>query len=216
MTGRLLIVGAGGFGRELLAMWTRTDWPDTRCCIRGFLDSNLAALAGFGCDYPIIGDPLTYQPAVEDLFLCAIGDPATKLRVCGSLRARGARFLNLIHPTALLYSDVEHCEGLIVCAFSTVSTNVTLGSFVTINSHCGIGHDASLGDGSTLSSYCNIAGAAVLGEGVFMGSHAVVLPKIRVGDYSTIGAASVAMWPVRPHSTVVGVPAKRIMCREGP
>ena len=50
----------------------------------------------------------------------------------------------------------------------------------------------------------------MLGEGVFMGTHASVVPRIRVGDYAVIAAGSVAMWPVRAHSTVLGVPAIRI------
>ncbi|HJQ68486.1 MAG TPA: acetyltransferase [Blastocatellia bacterium] len=207
---RLLIIGAGGFGREVMG-WAshanrdRRDWE-----VGGFLDSNPKALDGYGREVGIVGDPLTYTPSDTDLFVCAIGDPATKLRVCKELKERGASFLTLIHPTAVVGLDCVIGEGCVLCPGAVVTTNVTLGSFVCLNVYSTVGHDAVIGDGCTLSAHTDVTGFARLGEGVFLGSHASILPNATVGDYAVVGAGSVVLRKVRPRSTVVGVPAKQI------
>jgi len=212
MKQRILIIGASGFGRECLA-WLEDviasgrepDWE-----AGGFLDANPEALTKFAIDLPIRGNPADYVPEPQDRFICAIGDPATKLNICRSLKSRGAKFVNLIHPTAQIGPRCRIGEGLIMCPLSGLSVDITLGDFVTINGYAGVGHDAVLGDGCLLNAYCNVTGAAKLGEGVFMGGHAVVAPKVVVGDYARIGAGSVVVHRVRARSTVMGVPARRI------
>jgi sugar O-acyltransferase (sialic acid O-acetyltransferase NeuD family) len=209
---RLLIIGAGGFGREVLA-WAEdivraTPTPDWT--IGGFLDGNPQALAKFDIAKPIVGNPADYQPQPTDRFICAIGDTATKLRVCYSLQERGAQFINLIHPTALVGPRCQLGVGVILCPFAALTVDVTLGNFVTLNLRASIGHDVVVGDGCLLNSFCDVTGAARLGEGVFMGSHAVVAPKTVVEDFARIGAGSVVVRRVKAGSSVIGVPAKRI------
>jgi hypothetical protein len=130
---RLLIAGAGGFGREALA-WAlacpsnRTEWR-----VGGFLDANPSALEGFDIDFPLVGAPESYEPREDDVFICAIGDPATKLRVALDLKSRGARFVNVIHPTAIIGPNSRMGTGCILCPNCMVTTNVVLGDFVTLN-----------------------------------------------------------------------------------
>jgi len=88
---RLLIVGAGGFGREVLC-WARDVAPtQSEWSIGGFLDANAAALDGFDVPLEILGNPAEFAPAETDRYVCAIGDPATKQRLVAGLAARGAR-----------------------------------------------------------------------------------------------------------------------------
>jgi len=61
-----------------------------------------------------------------------------------------------------------------------------------------------------LSSHSDVTGYAQLGTGVFLGSHAAVLPRVRIGNYATVGAGSVVIHHVKTETTVMGVPAKRI------
>jgi len=43
-----------------------------------------------------------------------------------------------------------------------------------------------------------------------MGSNAVLIPKIRVAEYTMVGAASVVIRRTRPNTTVLGVPAVQV------
>lgn len=210
MNKRLLIIGAGGFGREVLT-WANQVTPGERPWSEcAFLDGNAQALEGYGVEVPIIGDPITYQPQPGDMFLCALGDPATKLKLCRHLREQGATFWTLIHPTAIIGDRCRIGEGTILCPRAILTSDVTVGDFVTFNVASGAGHDAVIGDGCTLSGHVDITGFARLGEGVFLGSHASVLPSVHVGDYAKVGAGSVVMRRVKSGVTVFGVPARPI------
>jgi sugar O-acyltransferase (sialic acid O-acetyltransferase NeuD family) len=207
---KLIIIGAGDFGREVLD-WAlavpagRRDWE-----VAGFLDANPSALNNYPCQIGVLGNPATYNPSSRDCFICAIGHPTTKLRVCREIVERGGEFITLVHPTAVVGSHNVIGAGSLLCPGSVITTNVTLGRFVTLNLHATVGHNAVLGEGCTLSPHCDITGRATLGEGVFLGSHASVLPSVQVGDYAVIGAGSVVIRKVAAGATVIGVPAKQV------
>ena len=207
---RLLIIGGGGFGREVLG-WalqipeSARDWK-----VGGFLDDNPKCLDGYGVSVEIIGQPSSIVPSRNDVFVCAIGDPATKLHLCREMSNRGADFTTLIHPSAIMGPGCSIGTGSILCPGVVLTTNVKLGNFVTMNVYATVGHDAIIGDGSTMHAHSDVTGRAVLGEGVLLGSHASVLPSVKVGDYAVIGAGSVAMRHVPGRATVVGVPARQV------
>ena len=203
---RCLVVGAGGSGREILG-WA-LDVRQSEWKMAGFLDRNPAALAGKDFPFEILGDPDTYQPAADDIFVAAIGDPKTRLRVCGQLQARGARFISILHPTVCLGINARVAEGCVFAPHSLASANAVVESFVAVNHASGIGHDARVGEGTTISSYCDLMGGVEVGRCCFIGSHACILPGKKVGDYAKVGAGSAVIRNVKPGTTVMGVPAR--------
>jgi sugar O-acyltransferase (sialic acid O-acetyltransferase NeuD family) len=151
---------------------------------------------------PVLGSIADYQPADGDRLTCAIGAPRAKLRVCEELRARGARFADIVHPSAVMHGSSTTGAGLILRHFSGISVNCTVGDFVTINSSAGLGHDAVVGDGCTLSAHADVMGGACLERGALLGSHAAVLPGATVGEFATVGAGSVVLRRVKGGTTV--------------
>jgi sugar O-acyltransferase (sialic acid O-acetyltransferase NeuD family) len=206
----LVILGAGGFGREVLC-WAE-DVVRTRTDLRisGFLDDNQKIFQGKPEMPPIIGGFRDYTLKPNDQLVCAVGDPKVKAEIYAHWKMKGATFFTLIHPTVVVGRRVNIGEGCVVCPYVVLTSDVTLGSIVTLNIHCTVGHDAQIGTASTLSAHSDVTGYAYLADGVFLGSHAVITPKIQVGRYSKIGAGSMVVANVKPGATMLGVPARQI------
>lgn len=207
----LIIIGAGGFGREVFSCAVdvqshRRDWE-----IRGFLDDNPHALDGYHYEAPIIDSIENYLPQDGDCFIIGLQSPQEKLSIGERLLQRGAKFINLIHPTAVVGKNSTLGYGCVICIHSGISCDVQGGNFVTLNAHGAVGHDAILGDGCTISAFAHVSGLVTLGKGAYVGIHGCILPKVKVGDFATIGAGSVVLKHVKPGSTVLGVPAKLIL-----
>ncbi|MEZ5278006.1 MAG: acetyltransferase [Opitutaceae bacterium] len=206
---RLLIIGAGTYGRELYWMSRTARGAGIDWTVEGFLSDVPDSLDTFPGFPPIVG-PTDYAPGEHDVFICAIGDPGDRDEVTRRIRARGGRFLNLIQPSALISGDVELGEGVIIESFVGIGTNTRIGDFCSVLGHVNIGHDVTIGNCVQLSPFACILGRADIGDNVLIGSHAVIFPGIKVGTGATVGAGAIAISHVAPGTTVFGNPAKRL------
>jgi len=205
----IIIVGAGGFGREVY-LWVKDSFSKDQYRIKGFLDDNPRILNDYIMDISIIGDLDGYEIKKQDRFVFAIGDIDVKKHLVTKLKEKGAKFLTLIHPTAIVVDTAKIGEGAIICPFCLVSDNVRLDDFVMMNAYADCGHDAKVGKYCILSSYAAVMGFSILEDEVFLGTHATVIPGKRVGCKSKISANSVVMRDVAANKMVFGVPGKAI------
>lgn len=205
---QLVIAGAGGFGREVLAWARQSVQFEREWTIKGFIDDNPAALRGKNTPAPLLGTVQDHQPAADEVFVCAMGLPAVKRRCSELLAARGGVFTQLIHRSAVLGDTVELADGVILCPGSVVCANNRLGRGVAINVLSSVDHDACVGDWSQVNCHCDITGAVQIGREVFVGSSVCILPGLTVGDGAFVGAGSVVLRDVPAGATVFGVPAR--------
>lgn len=101
-----------------------------------------------------------------------------------------------IHPAASIgsYFVIDHGSGIVIGETTVIGDYVTLFQGVTLG---GTGKERGKRH-------------PTLGSHVVVGAGAKILGGITIGDNVTIGANSVVLKSVPPHSTVIGVPARVI------
>ncbi len=207
----LVIIGAGGFGRELHAMLWDVYAPETYR-FKGFLaDESNPLVTDLG---PILDSPEQYQPATSDRFLLAIGDIDARCRTTEALSGRGGLFESYVHPTAFVARTSSIETGAVIYPYATVSNRARLDAHVHLNYYASVGHDAHVGRCCLLAPYATLNGFCVLEEDVYVSTHATVVAGHRVGARSKISANSAVMQDVPADSMVFGVPG-RVVRRVG-
>lgn len=148
------------------------------------------------------------MPEPGDGFLLAIGIPGVRRRVAEDLECRGATFLTLVHPSAIVLPTATVGNGSIICPYAIVSDSVRLGRFTLMNYHSSLGHDASTGDFAVLSPYSTLGGGAAIGSDAFLGLHATVGPGTKIGSRSKVSANSAALHDCPAATLIHGVPGR--------
>lgn len=208
----LIIIGVGGFAREVFwhardSVGYGTDWD-----IKGFLDGDvkLTAEEYEKLSAPLLGDVDSYVIEPDDCFICAIGSPKVKEKLTQRILARGGEFINIIHNSAIVHPTVKMGVGNIICPRVHIHDHARIGSYVTFNGRSGAGHDAEVGDYSSVMSSVDITGYVIVGKRTFWGTGAKAVPHSRIDDDATIGVASVVFRRVKAGVKVFGNPAMPI------
>ena len=205
----LIIIGAGGFAREIYWHAQKSVGFGVEWQIKGFLDGDIKLAAE---DYEllpdkVLGDVNTYEICAGDVFTCAVGTPHARKVLAEKILSRGGEFINLISTLAYVMPTVKLGRGVIICPYVNIGDNAELDDFVAVNDLSIIGHDAQIGKFSCVMPQANVAGKCKVGAEVFIGSGAIILPKAKVGDGATVGAGSVVLKKVRAGAKVFGNPA---------
>ncbi|APS00607.1 acetyltransferase [Pajaroellobacter abortibovis] len=209
---RLIIVGAGGFGRTLLDWVKRVPNFQYKWPFIGFIDDNPKALEAYNYPHSVVGSPTTYHVTSEDEFLLAIAEPKAKLNVVEALVGKGAKFISFCHPQQQnLSGNIKLGYGTCFGFAVSIGCDTEVADWVHVDSYAHIGHDVTIGSGTTVSAHCNVLGRVKIGKGVFLGAGAIVLPSVSIGDFARVGAGSVVVRPVLANQTVFSPPAK-LLC----
>lgn len=205
----LIIVGAGGFGRQMLSYALELGLD-----VAGFVDDDLHALDGTETELPILGTTEIMASPSGHEFVVAVGDPASRQRLSQAVTKVGGRLRTVVHPSAVVDRTATLGAGCVVCPFAVIGTGAQVGPNAMINVHATAAHDTIVGADCVLAPYSVLNGHASLGEGVFVGTHAAVLPRVPIGAFAKVSAGSVVYSDVEPGSLVAGNPAQgRVMFR---
>ena len=208
MCKKLIIVGAGGMGREVL-QWVK-DINKIECVwdIIGFIDDNEHALDNIECDYGIVGSVSDWDVKKDEYFAVAIADPKIKRAVVERLKVREANFATIIHPRARIGEFNAIGKGSIIYPGAALSVNICIGEFVTLLSSA-IGHDVIIGDYSSIMGKCSVNGNVHIGDNVYLGCGCIVAPRRKIVDNVYAATGSVIMTNRRKSIKVMGNPARK-------
>ena len=208
----VVIVSAGGFGREVLEIFKAQNKISKTWDILGFIDEDKQLHGKIMNGYPVVGglDWLREHNNNKLGCVCAIGTCETRKQVVEKLQEIGVNFHNAIHPSVIMSDFVELGKDVIICAGSILTVNIKIGDHVHIDTNCIVAHDAVIGGYCRLNPGVKINGNNQLGEGVYVGTGAIFIQGISVGSWSTIGAGAVVIEDIPEKVVAVGVPAKVI------
>lgn len=180
---RIVIVGAGGYGRLALDVLLASGFGDR---VMGFYDDAHAALPGKVRGVPILGDVamLRSMLSIESAHvIVAITDGAARLRIANSIRALGGSFFTAMHPLSYVSGVSRVGDGSVLAAGAVVHPDAAVGSHSFLGPGSVVDRDAEVGAGAWLSAGAVVGSGARVGARVFLGQGAGVGRKASVpGD----------------------------------
>lgn len=208
---QLIVVGAGGFGREALDVLEALEDAGTELEILGVVDDqpsndNLVRLANRGVEH--LG-PLTSWLAGDHTdvrFVLGIGSPAVRRRLAQTLESAGCMPYSAVHPEARVGTCSQFDDGVVICAGAVISTNVRLGRYVHVNPSVTIGHDTVVEDFTSINPGAVLSGEVTIKEGALIGASATVLQQLTVGAGTIVGAAALLTKDAPANVVVKGIP----------
>jgi sugar O-acyltransferase (sialic acid O-acetyltransferase NeuD family) len=203
----LVVVGAGGLGREVAWLVTDINRFNPEWKFLGFVDDGVSGLTVE--EYPILG-PIShlFEMNPRPFAVIAIADCQARFRILGKMEQEGLQMATLIHPSVQMSDFVSIGSGSIICAGSTITTNVTLGKACIVNPNGFVGHDTVLSNCVSMMPAANVAGEVFVGTGCCFGMNSCVINRTRIGEWSVIGAGATVTEDIPPYSLAVGVPAR--------
>lgn len=213
---KVVIIGAGGFAREVLDICDACNQDKQTYEVIGFIvDQQYGSPGVLVNDNPILGDFDWLEKHSGEVFVtCAVGAPQHRYQLIQRAQKLGCHFFNLIHPSATLTRWITLGEGVIIAAGCILTNQIQIGNHVHLNLDCTIGHDVVMEDFVTLAPGVHISGKVRLSKGCYIGTGANVIERIQVEEWSVVGAGSTIVRNVPANTTVVGVPGKVIQTRE--
>ena len=186
------IFGFGGHAREILSIIQNID--------RIFVDDKYVTNKTYSIS--------EFNPEEYEIMIC-VSDPKDRYNIVKKLPT-DTKYFSFIHPTALVFSEIEIGEGSYIGPYSILNENITIGSHALLNRLNQIGHDCEIGDFLSMMPGSIISGNCKVGDKVYIGSNSSIKEKISVCDDVIIGLNSGVVKDIKENGIYGGVPIKKL------
>ncbi len=206
---KILIFGAGDFGREVQWLIERLNQKKPTWQIEGYLDDSIEPGTEIN-GYKVLGGLVKLQEYDSSVsVVCAVGSAKIREKIISRIKQIGKfQFPNLIDPDVQMSQYISMGEGNIVCAGNILTINITIEDFVILNLSCTVGHDVILESFVTVYPGVNISGCTKMEQGVELGTGSKIIQGITVARNTIVGAGAVVVRHMPSECVVMGVPAK--------
>lgn len=206
MNEQLVILGAGGFARQIPGLVRDINLVEPTYDLAGFLAPE-GSPDREKLPLPVLGDD-EYLRDLHVKYVIGIGIPRQRAAVDEFATQVGRDAVTLVHPQSSAETDVDMAPGCIILPGVRIQTGTSLHRHVLVNANAVVGHDCRVGEYSVLSPLSMLAGHVHVGARALIGAGAVVLPGRRIGEDAIVGAGAVVTDDVACGSCAVGVPAR--------
>ena len=209
----VVIIGAGGYGREVAWLIEDINKKNPQWNILGFVDDNESMQRKQLGEYKVLGTT-DYLMEKELNVVIAIANPLIRRKIYNKLENTKNTFPTLIHPSVIYSDSVAFGQGVIVSAGSVVTVDIIIEDFVIIDRGCNMGHDTKISKFSTLLPSATVSGNVHIEENLLIGTGSTIIQGLTIGENSIIGAGAVVTKDIPMNCTAVGIPAKPIKFHE--
>lgn len=204
----VIVLAAGGHAKVLIeALRTST------AVIAGIVDPDPALTGTRILGVPILGGDEVVKdiPPAEILLvngLGSVGLPMQRQRLFEFFKMAGYNFATVIHPSAVVASDVELNEGAQIMAGVVIQPGCRIGCNVIINTRSSVDHDCFIGDHTHIAPGVTLSGGIRVGSGTHIGTGATAIQEITIGNACLVAAGSLVITNLTDGVIVMGVPAQ--------
>lgn len=199
----LIIIGASGHGKVIADIAIKMNqWKSI-----AFLDDNEEVKSCLG--FEVIGktnDLLKYKDKAD--VIIAIGNNEIRENIQEQIVEQGLSIATLIHPSAIIGTDVKIGTGVVVMAGVVINSSTSISKGCIINTSSSVDHDNEIGDYVHISPGANLAGNVRVGKGTWIGIGVSVNNNISISSGVMVGAGTVVTKDLPENCTAVGVPAR--------
>lgn len=204
----VLILGAGGHAKVLIEALLQSG-----ATLAGITDPDPDLAGKKLLEVPVLGgdEVVGDFPQTEILLvngLGSIGVPTARKGLFERFRAMGYRFATVIHPSAIIASDVELGEGVQVMAGAVIQPGCRVGCNTIINTRASVDHDCRIGNNVHIGPGATLSGGVSIDDDTHIGTGATIIQGIEIGSQSVVAAGSVVVKNVDNRTAVMGVPAR--------
>jgi UDP-perosamine 4-acetyltransferase len=220
MNAKIKIVGLGAGGHAKVMLEVIQLYYSSRFEMVGFLDVDKSRHRTKWRGYDVLGGdemlPELARAGVSGFFvgLGSIGNLASRIAMYGLGESCGLGCVSLAHPQSVVSGSAILAEGSCIMAGALVGPDTRAGKNTCINTGAIVEHDCIIGDHSFVGPGATLSGSVRVGESTFIGAGAVVRQQVRIGSRVIVGAGAVVVGDVPEDSTVVGVPARKLIRHE--
>ncbi len=205
----IVIMGAGGFARELLWLIESLGGWNVLGFIRSEVTGIREELHGYP-NYHTMQDFISSRTSKEQVYYAfGAGSPTVKKLMDNEAQAAGLTIAPpLVFPTVNIHRSIRLSDGVVICAGTTLTVDITIGYGTMLNLHCTVGHDTVIGDFCTFSPGVHLSGNVRVEDYVECGTNSSVIPNVTLGEGCTIGAGAAVVKTIPAGKVAVGIPAK--------
>lgn len=202
---QVVLVGSGAVAAEITS-YIEDGSLGNHCdfIIKGYLEfseNKEAYWSKYDYRKPILGDIDTYQIDEEDYFIICIADIQFRQKIIDILKIRNAKFLNFIHPSAIIARTANIGIGNIIYPFCQIGPKAKLGDFNIMTHNTTISHDCTIGDNNFIGGdgFC---GYVNVGNNNFFGVRSIVIPHVNIENSNCIQAGMIIDKNIQSEATV--------------
>jgi sugar O-acyltransferase (sialic acid O-acetyltransferase NeuD family) len=202
----IVILGAGGHGRALIALLRDLGTYE----IAGVVDAAAPGVAP-PLGVPVLGDEAVLpglRRAGVGLACIAIGDNRARLAAAARFLALGFALPPLLHPSVIRAAGAVAEEGAVALPRAVLGAGARLGRLAILNTGAILEHDSVLEEGAHAGPGAVPPGGVRVGACALIGAGAACRPYVAVGAGAVVGVGAAVTEDVAEGTTVGGVPAR--------